>query len=107
MKTKTTIEKLHSVNRKILNKIISVDSTSGKRDLNYSDVRTYYDALVKNQKLNPSKIAVKVFGVDITTAKSFNDLELRDYDSEDYYEGKVADPDVYRQFYKIQFIIRN
>lgn len=105
MKTivKTNLQK--SANGKITNQLITVNSESGKKDLNFQDVRTYYNTLI-DQNIDPHKIVVKLFGVEVLTAKSFDDGELRDFDDEDYFEGKVLNPKTYHKFYRIQFIIR-
>lgn len=105
MKTivKTNLQK--SANGKITNQVITVNSQSGKKDLNFKDVRAYYDTLIK-QNIDPHKIVVKSFGVDVLTVKSFDDGALRDIDDVNYYDGKVEHPHVYQQFYRIQFIIR-
>ena len=75
--------------------------------MTYADVKLFFEKIKKEHKIEEENIAVCGMTEKYLTMKSFEEDELKEWDSEEYYQDRAKDTKKFNQYDFIDIIIKN
>lgn len=100
-----TFEPKETKNKKIVRKTIRIKRNEGK--LTYADLKLLYEDILKKQKVVAEDVAICVMSERYLTIKSFEEDEMKEWDSNEYYQDKAKNTEKFNEYSYCDIIIRN
>ena len=74
--------------------------------ITFNEIRQFYNGLI-NSGEEANKISISGMNIDkYLTMKSFNEMDVKPFDEDDYYANRTNNPQKYESFYFVDIYMR-